>query len=136
MRLAILARHTQQMRRDGLEAGGLPHWQYKILMMLRRLGPPCAASPSQLAETLGLTRGALSVRLAPMEEAGLITRAGDDTDRRRVHVRLTEAGSAVFERQAGREDHGESALLEALSPEERRTLSEMLHRLVLAAEGR
>lgn len=136
MRLAILARHTQQLRRDGLAADGLPHWQYKILMMLRRLGPPYAASPSQLADTLGLTRGALSARLAPMEEAGLITRATDGTDRRRVHVRLTEAGSAVFEQQAGREDHGESALLEALTADERRVLADLLRRLVLAAERR
>lgn len=56
MRLAILARHTQQLRRDTLAADGLPHWQFKILMKLRRLGPPYAASPSQLADTLGLTR--------------------------------------------------------------------------------
>jgi DNA-binding MarR family transcriptional regulator len=136
MRLSILARHTQQLRRDTLAEDGLPHWQYKILMKLRRLGPPYAASPSELADELGLTRGALSARLAPMEEAGLITRAGDTTDRRRVHVRLTEEGSAVFEQQAGREDHGEAALLEALTADERLVLADLLRRLVLAAEER
>lgn len=136
MRLSMLARHTQQLRRDTLAADGLPHWQYKILMKLRRLGPPYTASPSELADALGLTRGALSARLAPMEEAGLITRAGDDADRRRVHVRLTEAGSAAFEQQAGREDQGELALLEALTPQERQTLAELLRRLLAAAEER
>jgi DNA-binding MarR family transcriptional regulator len=136
MRLAILARHTSQLRRDTLAADGLPHWQFKILMKLRMLGPPYVAAPSELADVLGLTRGALSARLAPMEEAGLISRAGDASDRRRVHVRLTEAGSAAFEQQAGREDHGESALLEALTADERQTLAELLRRLVLAAEER
>ncbi|GAA1575156.1 MarR family transcriptional regulator [Dactylosporangium maewongense] len=136
VRLSILARHTQQLRRDTLAADGLPHWQFKILMKLRRLGPPYATSPSQLADVLGLTRGALSARLAPMEEAGLIVRTSDTADRRRVHVRLTEAGSAAFEQQAGREDHGESILLEALTADERQTLAELLRRLVLAAETR
>jgi DNA-binding MarR family transcriptional regulator len=136
IRLGILARHTQQLRRDTLAADGVPHWQYKILMKLRRLGPPYAASPSQLADTLGLTRGALSARLAPMEEAGLITRAGDTSDRRRVHVRLTATGSAAFEQLAGREDHGEAALLEALTADERLVLADLLGRLVLAAEER
>ncbi|MFF5233421.1 MarR family winged helix-turn-helix transcriptional regulator [Dactylosporangium sp. NPDC000521] len=136
VRLAILARHTQQLRRDTLAEDGLPHWQFKILMKLRRLGPPYAASPSQLADVLGLTRGALSARLAPMEEAGLIDRTSDTADRRRVHVRLTEAGSAAFEQQAGREDRDESVLLEALTVDERQTLAELLRRLVLAAETR
>jgi DNA-binding MarR family transcriptional regulator len=136
MRLAILARHTQQLRRDTLATDGMPHWQYKILMKLRRLGPPYAASPSDLADMLGLTRGALSVRLAPMQDAGLITRAIDTADRRRVHVRLTDAGSLAFEQQAGREDHGEAALLEALTAEERLVLADLLRRLVLAAEER
>lgn len=71
-----------------------------------------------------------------MEEAGLITRAVDTTDRRRVHVRLTGAGSAAFEQQTGREDHGEAALLEALTADERRVLAELLRRLVHAAEER
>jgi MarR family len=54
-----------------------------VLLVLRRQGPPYSASPSYLADALGLTRGALSARLAPIEQAGLITRATDEADRRR-----------------------------------------------------
>jgi hypothetical protein len=63
-RLAILARHAGRTRRDTLDSDGLRQWQYKVLLMLRRLGPPYETSPSRLAELLGLTRGALSARLA------------------------------------------------------------------------
>jgi DNA-binding MarR family transcriptional regulator len=133
-RLTILARHTAQVRRDALHSGGLGHGQYKVLLMLRRSGPSYECSPSRLADLLGLTRGALSARLGPIEEAGLITRTHETGDRRRVRVRLTAAGHAAFEAQAGSEDAGESALLAALTEPERRTLSDLLRKLVLAAE--
>lgn len=135
VRLAILARHTAQARRDALDAGGLAHWEFKVLLTLRRQGPPYSASPSRLADLLGLTRGALSARLGPLEEAGLITRTHETGDRRRVRVRLTEAGYDAFERHAVSEDRGEHALLAVLTEEEKRTLADLLRKLVEAAES-
>ncbi|MFF7640567.1 MarR family transcriptional regulator [Streptomyces canus] len=134
-RLAILARYASQARRDTLDSDGLRNWQYKVLLTLRRLGPPYTGSPSLLADHLGLTRGALSARLAPLEDAGLIVRTHGDDDRRRVRVRLTDAGHAAFEQQVLSEEAGELALLSALSPAERRTLADLLRKLVVAAES-
>ncbi|MFF7275363.1 MarR family transcriptional regulator [Streptomyces griseorubiginosus] len=133
-RLAILARHASQARRATLDSDGLRNWQYKVLLTLRRLGPPYTGSPSLLADHLGLTRGALSARLAPLEEAGLIIRTHDDADRRRVRVRLTDAGHAAFEQQVAAEEADELALLAALTPAERVTLADLLRKMVLAAE--
>ncbi|MGW1777708.1 MarR family winged helix-turn-helix transcriptional regulator [Streptomyces sp. NPDC002143] len=133
-RLAVLARYLQQTRRDALDSDGPAHGQFKILLMLRRQGPPYESSPSHLADLLGLTRGALSARLGPIEDAGLIVRTHESGDRRRVRVRLTDAGRAAFERHAASEEAGESALLSALSAAERETLADLLRRLVLAAE--
>ncbi|MFJ9147799.1 MarR family winged helix-turn-helix transcriptional regulator [Streptomyces sp. NPDC102270] len=134
-RLAILARYASQARRDTLDGDGLRNWQYKVLLTLRRLGPPYTGSPSLLADHLGLTRGALSARLAPLEEAGLVVRTHEDDDRRRVRVRLTEAGHAAFEQQVLSEEAGELALLAALTPAERRTLADLLRKLVVTAES-
>jgi DNA-binding MarR family transcriptional regulator len=67
-------------------------WQFKILLALRRRGTPYTASPSELADWLGLTRGALSARLRPLEEDGLIGRTVEAADRRGVQVSLTPAG--------------------------------------------
>lgn len=133
-RLVIVARHAAAARRDALDAEGLRHWQFKVLVMLRRLGPPYEASPSQLADMLGLTRGALSARLAAIEEAGLIVRTSDGADRRRVHVRLTPAGYEAFEQHANLEGEGEGALLAALTEVEKRTLADLLRKIVLAIE--
>lgn len=102
---------------------------------LRRLGPPYPAGPSQLADVLGLTRGALSARLGPIEETGLITRANDAADRRRVRVRLTAAGYDAFEQHASSEEQGEDALLSVLTEEEKKTLADLLRKLVVAVES-
>ncbi|MBL7258729.1 MarR family winged helix-turn-helix transcriptional regulator [Paractinoplanes lichenicola] len=136
VRLAVLGRHLAQARRAVLAAGGLEHGQFKILLALRRGGAPYVASPSELADRLGLTRGALSARLGPLEAAGLIERGGEDGDRRRVRVLLTAAGDDAFERHAASENQGESALLATLDPDERETLADLLRKLVLQADQR
>ena len=134
-RLAIVARHTAQARRGAPDAGELRRWQFKVLMTLRRVGQPYKASPSQLAGMLGLTRGALSARLGPLEADGLITRTHDTVDHRRVHVRLTPAGYQAFEQHAGSADSAESALLSALTADEKQTLADLLRKLVITIES-
>lgn len=134
-RLAILGRHIGQVRRNVLAESGLKHWQFKVLLKLRQAGPPYTASPSDLAEQLGLTRGALSARLGSLAAAGLVTRTRDAADQRRVHVTLTRAGHAAFERQTGSEGAGEDALLSALSPRERTTLANLLRKVVHSLEN-
>ncbi len=130
-RLMLLGRHLSGTRRVTLGASGLKHWQYKVLLMLRRAGTPYEQSPSQLADQLGLTRGALSARLRPLEEAGWITRTSENGDRRRVRVRLTAAGLSTWERHTGAEGSAEEALLALLTPAERDQLAGLLRKLVV-----
>ncbi len=134
-RLAILARHVAQVRRGTADVGELRRWQFKVLKILRRVGQPYEASPSQLADMLGLTRGALSARLGPLEADGLITRTHDAVDHRRVHVRLTPAGYAAFEQHASSEGSAESALISALTADEKQTLADLLRKLVITLES-
>ena len=84
---------------------------------------------------LALTRGALSARLGPLEEAGLITRANDVADRRRVRVRLTPAGYEAFEQHASTEEQGEGALISVLTSDEKQMLANLLRKLVVAVES-
>ena len=133
-RLAVVHRHAAQVKRDALHDDELSYWQFHVLLTLRRQGPPYSASPSCLADALGLTRGALSARLGPIEQAGLITRTADQADRRRVHVQLTAAGHAAFEQHGRAQDRGESSLLAALTADEKQVLAGLLRKLVLALE--
>jgi DNA-binding MarR family transcriptional regulator len=134
VRLDVVHRHAAQVRRNARGDDGLRSWQFHVLLTLRRQGPPYSASPSHLADALGLTRGALSARLGPIEQAGLITRTTDQADRRRVHVQLTEAGHGAFDQHGRAEEHGESSLLAALTADEKQVLAGLLRKLVLALE--
>jgi DNA-binding MarR family transcriptional regulator len=135
VRITIASRYLTGLRRDTLAEDELARGDYKVLLMLRRVGPPYTTSPSHLADMLGLTRGALSVRLGPLEQAGLIERTVDAQDRRRVHVRLTNAGNGVFEQHSAREDDGEARMLAGLSNDEKQQLADLLRKVVAAIEG-
>lgn len=133
-RLWRVTRHLSRVRTSALDAGDLVVWQFKTLLMLRRQGAPYEMSPSDLAAALGLTRGALSGRLAALEEQGLIEREHGIDDRRRVTVRLTPAGLSAFEAQAGREEAEELRLLSRLTQREREQLAALLRKVVLSIE--
>ena len=135
VRLGIISRHAGQTRLDALRAGGMRRWQFKILLALRRRGTPYTASPSELSDWLGLTRGALSARLRPLEEDGLIARTPGAGDRRRVQVSLTPAGYEAFERHAAQEEDTEKKLLAAFTDDEKQSLAALLRKLVVAIEA-
>ncbi len=135
MRMNLLVRHAAQNRRSALVADDMRLWQYKVLLMLRRVGHPYQASPSELAAMLGLTRGALSARLGVLEQAGLIARDHAAADRRRVRVTLTDAGHRAFESTVRQEEHGEGELLSVLTKSEKQTLANLLRKVVLALEA-
>lgn len=133
-RLHLLGRYLATNRTAALTTDGLAKWQFKTLLMLRRVGEPYEASPSRLADLLGLTRGALSARLATLEELGLITRTHHRDDRRRVTVRLTPAGNRALESTLGQEEAGETQVFSVLTDREKDTLAGLLRKLVVAVE--
>lgn len=134
-RIAKLANHVNAGRTTALADGDLAYWQFKTLLMLRRAGQPYVMSPSALADQLGLTRGALSARLAGLEERGLIERELDSGDRRRVRVRLTDDGNKALNQQLDAETDTEDGLLVNLTRTEMRTLADLLRKLLLAIES-
>jgi DNA-binding MarR family transcriptional regulator len=135
-RLTSVTKHLDRARAEAHRDSALSRASFRVLMGLRRLGAPYTAQPSQLAEYLGLSRGALSVRLGPLEDRGLIVRAVDSDDRRKVHVTLTRAGHRAFDRHGEREGRGEAAVFDTLSTTDQRQLADLLRFLTLAFEGR
>lgn len=134
-RIHLLARHTTQGRQQALRTGDLLLWQHKTLLMLRKLGPPYSTSPSQLATMLNLTRGALSLRLATLEDMGLISRRHDGADRRRVRVSLTDAGRKALDSTMDAEGQVEERMLAVLTDREKVTLADLLRKVVVGIES-
>ncbi|MFC7545949.1 MarR family winged helix-turn-helix transcriptional regulator [Plantactinospora sp. GCM10030261] len=96
---------------------------------------PTEATPAQLAEATHVTRAAMTSRLDRLLAAGLVTREVDAGDRRRVVVRPTAAGRAVWERHVHEAMDRERALLSALTPEELRQLNALLRTVVRSFDG-
>lgn len=81
-----------------LEPLGLTYPQYLAMMALWEKAP---RTVSDLGEALGLDSGTLTPLLKRMEAAGLVTRARDREDERRVQVDLTDKGRHLQDEAAG-----------------------------------
>ncbi|GAA2661506.1 MarR family winged helix-turn-helix transcriptional regulator [Streptomyces vastus] len=71
---------------------GIHRADYPILDSLSRHHPTHILAPTQLAQQLMISTGALTPRLDRLEASGLIRRLSVPRDRRRLHIQLTPAG--------------------------------------------
>ncbi|MFI6855703.1 MarR family winged helix-turn-helix transcriptional regulator [Streptomyces sp. NPDC050416] len=84
---AVDARTNPIYKRHGIHRA-----DYPILDALTRHHPTHVLAPTQLAQQLAITTGALTSRLDRLEASGLIQRLSVPRDRRRLRIQLTPAG--------------------------------------------
>ena len=107
-----------------------------ILAALRRSGPPYALNPKELLSSVMISSGGMTKRLDRLEEAGLVTRRPDPSDRRGISVKLTPRGRRTVDRALEIHSANEEALLEPLNADERELLGVLLRKLLVSLEGR
>ncbi|MEV4753586.1 MarR family transcriptional regulator [Micromonospora sp. NPDC049559] len=76
---------------------GLRRGEFDVLTALRRAGEPYTLIPSELADTLMMSRAGMTNRIDRLEAAGLVERRLDPADRRSFLVALTERGREVID---------------------------------------
>jgi DNA-binding MarR family transcriptional regulator len=107
-------------RRLRQEAGaGLSPSQTAALATIERHGP---LTPSELAERERVQRPTVTRVLARLEEAGLVDRAADPTDRRSSLVSISPDGHALLESVRARKDAYLARRIDALEPADREAL--------------
>jgi len=131
-RIQTLARYFDRSMDDTLAEFGLDRRAYWLIGNLRYAGPPYRRSPGQLGEAMHLSSGAMTARLDRLEEAGLIRRLPDPSDRRGALIEPTEAGHAAWERCTGAQAQREALTASALSEDEKEHLHGLLRRLMRA----
>lgn len=111
--------------RDAASGALLSARQASILDHLDAVDPTTLA---ELAAHMGVTPGTMSVAVDRLVKGGWVTRVVDAADRRRVQLRLTDAGVRVREAQSVLDPALVAELLAALAPAER---TAALHGLAL-----
>ncbi|MFF4602535.1 MarR family winged helix-turn-helix transcriptional regulator [Streptomyces sp. NPDC001339] len=130
--LGILLRRTTrtQLHRKLTEGAGeaVDELTYPVLSALARTGPCSAAD---LAPDVGLDRSGVTRRASRLEDAGLIRREPDPTDRRAHLLVLTEQGRLTVAELRTRLAAHITASLSSWPPGEAETFARQLRRFTL-----
>lgn len=122
--LSLRPRIEKIFKAHGLDAG-----EFDVLASLRRSGTPYRLRPTELYESLMISSGGLTDRLARLEKRGLVRRIPSPDDRRSLLVQLTPKGVAAVE-AALREDMAlENDVVSVLTKAEQQQLAQLLRKL-------
>ena len=100
---------------------------FRMLFWLWLHGP---LEPRQIAVAASASRASVSSALNTLERNGFVVRRPDSADRRLVKVELTEKGAERLAEAYAAANRREQELVADLSQEERRTLAELLGRVL------
>ena len=116
---AFLALADRRLRAYGLSPGGR-----QVLAVLDGEGGPL--SPTEIAERLIITTASMTSLLDTLQRRGLVKRAPDATDRRRVLVTITADGTRLIRRLIPEMVALQDEVAGALSPDDRAELVRLL----------
>ncbi|HTT88419.1 MAG TPA: MarR family transcriptional regulator [Acidimicrobiales bacterium] len=134
IRLRRVAHHLERSLREQLGTSDIEMWEAEVLLALRRGAEHCR-SAGELLKDIQVTSGAISNRVARLEERGWVRRDVDPADRRHVLVSLTPEGLARADALLASKAQAELAVLGRLDREAQERLNNDLRTLLLALEG-
>ncbi|GAB6174249.1 hypothetical protein JCM15765_37270 [Paradesulfitobacterium aromaticivorans] len=103
--------------------------QYWLLKRLNHRGP---LTVGELAAGLDITPSSVTIATKRLEKAGMVERRRLKGDERVVEVEVTPAGKHIMEEWTKKQRRALTNLLTPLSPEEKATLAELLHKVIPA----
>ncbi len=135
-RILRLARYLENRREQQFRQYGLTVPDFDVLATMRRQAGDQAINVRELQRSLMLSSGGTTKRLDRLEKAGHIERLPDPNDRRGVLIRLTPEGLALIDDILPALTHAENDVVSSAidSDEERKSVAEVLRRLLLAQE--
>jgi DNA-binding MarR family transcriptional regulator len=121
-----------QLGESSLASAGLTFARFRLLMGLlvsAQLDGREELNPSEISVKLGISRNTVSTLVRELEQAGLIERHLDDSDRRRFNIRLTSSGKELVQRNASQHYHIIAGCFDALTADEQESLISILSKL-------
>jgi len=130
--MVLMARLSKQFFRRGDEQLLGMHMRHLVALAYVRDHEAC---PQQaLADAFCMDANNVVLLLNELEELGYTQRVRDPGDRRRHLVELTSGGRAALARTERAQGQIEDQVLQALDPDERRTLRQLLERALRSVE--
>ena len=125
--IASLNRQLEGELEDRLRPGGVPIEQYRILEVLDANEP---AAMGEIAQQSLIEAPTLTKIIDKMVAEGLVYRAPDPNDRRRVLILTAPAGKALFKRLRGVSTAQEQRIVDLLEGEKAAALRTLLKELI------
>lgn len=125
--LRYVSNHVSHAFARKVEARGVTVAEWVLLREMLKSGP---ASPSHLADAVGMTRGAVSKLIERLCQKSLATRLSSEGDRRYQTVSLTSAGKRLVPTLARLADENDREFFGHLKPDERASLVSLLQDIV------
>jgi DNA-binding MarR family transcriptional regulator len=113
---------------------GISRGEFDVLTSLRRSEPPHRLTPSRLADSLLSSRGGMTKRLDRLEEAGLVRRELDPSDRRSFTITLTPRGTELIDGVMTEHASNLARLTASLTSREATALEPLLRKLLRSAQ--
>lgn len=128
-RLIRIAKHFARARARAFERSGLESWEFDVLAVLRRAGPPFRVSTKTLVQSTMVSSGTMTNRIDRLLERGFVERMTDPNDGRGVIVSMTPAGRTRVDSAITRLVDAEEVMLRGLSATERDRLAQLMRKL-------
>ncbi|HYZ82692.1 MAG TPA: MarR family transcriptional regulator [Solirubrobacteraceae bacterium] len=131
-RLGFLLKHAQ-LRYQSIQASALAPFDLdgRLLAVLTLVGAEGPALQARLAERLQVDRTTMVALVDRLEQAGLVERHRDPTDRRGYHVNITTTGSRALNQALDAVETVERDFLGALSMPEQQQFRALLAKVAL-----
>ncbi|HEV7628027.1 MAG TPA: MarR family transcriptional regulator [Streptomyces sp.] len=132
--VAVFARRAEQTRLGGLgqARNSMDRAAYLLLNRLDQIGP---MGVKALASGMGIDSSTVTRQVAPLVDAGLVTRTTHPEDGRAVVLKLSQLGSARLEQVRSSRRELMALLTEEWSDEEREVFCALLTRFNTAMHG-
>ncbi len=125
--LRYVSNHVSQAFARKVEAHGVTVAEW---VLMRQLLEEKALAPSQLADRMGMTRGAISKLADRLIAKSMLVRAADPKDGRAQTLALTSAGRALVPKLAALADANDAEFFNHLRSKDRATLLRILREIV------
>jgi DNA-binding MarR family transcriptional regulator len=125
--LRFVSNHVSHTFKDRVERRGVTVAEWVVL---RAMYDDKTGAAHEIAERLGMTRGAISKLVDRLAAKSLLTRRASKEDRRYQELALTGAGRELVPQLAALADANDEEFFGGLKKQERELLADLLKRIV------